>query len=177
MFCGGETVTESTKKVPTAAIEAVRKAIQMTPDCTTTEITKLQAVQALTPDIQQMQSKGYGWTAIADLLSEHGIPINVVTLKGYLQRTKAGAGKSRHKRKGSPDAEKRPARGSGEDPRKGAARATAAAATAPKEETAEPLGGPPNRTPVGGAKAPRALDSGTVSRRSAFVPEEDSDDI
>src|ERR1017187_2823412 len=72
-FCGGETVTVTTKKVPTTAIDHVRKAIQMAPDCTTKEVTKVQAVQALISDIQQMQSKGYDWRAIASLLSEHGI--------------------------------------------------------------------------------------------------------
>src|ERR1035438_3406409 len=91
-FCGGETVAVPAKKVATTAIEQVRKAIQMAPDCTTKEVTKLQAIQTLISDIQQIQSKGYDWRAIASLLSEHGIDINVVTLKSYLQRAKAEIG-------------------------------------------------------------------------------------
>jgi hypothetical protein len=168
-------VAVPTKKVPTTAIEQVRRAIQMAPDCTTKEVTKVQAIQALISDIEQMQSKGYDWRAIASLLSEHGIAINVVTLKSYLQRAKAGGVKSRRKRRGSHDADKRTPRGSGEATRGGAAKAAGEATRGPREDAAAPAVGAPNHTPVGGAKATLANDA--VSRRSAFVPEEDTDDI
>src|ERR1019366_2785449 len=141
-FCGGETVTVPAKKVATTAIEQVRKAIQMAPDCTTKEVTKLQAIQTLISDIQQMQSKGYDWRAIASLLSEHGIDINVVTLKSYLQRAKAGGVKARRKHRGTRDDDKRTPRGSGEDAREGVAKAPAAATRAPKEDDGVPAAGP-----------------------------------
>ena len=176
-FCGGETLTVAAKKVPTTAIETVRKAIQMAPDCTTKEVTKLQAIQALIPDIEQMQSKGYDWRAIASLLSEHGIAINVVTLKSYLQRSKAGGGKARRRRRGTRDADKRTPRGSGEGAREGAAKAPAAATRGPKEDAAAPARGPSSRIPEGAAKATPALGNDMASRRSAFVPEEDTDDL
>jgi hypothetical protein len=176
-FCGGETLTVSAKKVATTAIEHVRKAIQMAPDCTTKEVTKLQAIQALVSDIQQMQSKGYDWRAIASLLSEHGIAINAVTLKSYLQRVKAGGGKARRKHRGTGDADKRTPRGSGEAAREGAAKAPAAATRGPKEDAAVPALGASNRIPVGGAKATSVLGNDTGPRRSAFVPEEDTDDL
>jgi hypothetical protein len=176
-FCGGETVTVTTKKVPTTSIDHVRKAIQMAPDCTTKEVTKVQAIQALTSDIQQMQSKGYDWKAIASLLSEHGIAINVVTLKSYLQRVKAGGVKARRKHRGNRDADKRTPRGSGEGAREGAAKAPAAATRGPKEDAAAPAAGPSSRIPEGAAKATPALGNDTASRRSAFVPEEDTDDL
>jgi hypothetical protein len=170
-------VTVPTKKVPTTAIEHVRRAIQMAPDCTTTEVTKLQAIQALISDIQQMQLKGYDWKAIASLLSEHGIAVNVVTLKSYLQRAKAGGVQARRKRRGSHDADKRTARGSGEGAPGGTAKAPAAAARGAREDGAPPALGASNRIPVGGAKATHALGNDATSRRSAFVPEEDTDDI
>jgi hypothetical protein len=176
-FCGGETVTVRAKKVATTAIEQVRKAIQMTPDCTTKEVTKLQAIQALISDIQQMQSKGYDWRASASLLSEHGIDINVVTLKSYLQRAKAGGAKARRKRRASHEADKRTPRGSGEAAREGAAKAAAAATRGPKEDAAAPALAAANRIPAGGAKAIPALGNDAASRRSAFVPEEDTDDL
>jgi hypothetical protein len=170
-------LTVAAKKVPTTAIETVRKAIQMAPDCTTKEVTKLQAIQALIPDIEQMQSKGYDWRAIASLLSEHGIAINVVTLKSYLQRSKAGGVKARRKHRGNRDADERTPRGSGEGAREGAAKAPAAATRGPKEDAAAPAAGPSSRIPEGAAKATPALGSDTASRRSAFVPEEDTDDL
>jgi hypothetical protein len=176
-FCGGETLTVSAKRVATTAIEHVRKAIQMAPDCTTKEVTKLQAIQALVSDIQQMQSKGYDWRAIASLLSEHGIAINAVTLKSYLQRVKAGGVKARHKRRGTRDADKRTPRGSGEGAREGAAKTPAAATRGPKEDAAAPAAGTSSRIPEGAAKATPALGNDTASRRSAFVPEEDTDDL
>jgi hypothetical protein len=176
-FCGGDTVTVTAKKVATTAIEQVRKAIQMAPDCTTKEVTKLQAIQALISDIQQMQSKGYDWKAIASLLSEHGIDINVVTLKSYLQRAKAGGAKARRKRRGNHDADKRTPRGSSEDAREGAAKAPGAATRGPKEDGAPPAAGSSNCIPANAAKANPALGNDTASRRSAFVPEEDTDDL
>jgi hypothetical protein len=170
-------VTVTTKKVPTTAIEHVRRAIQMAPDCTTTELTKVQAVQALLSDIQQMQSKGYDWRAIASLLSEHGIAINAVTLKSYLQRAKAGGVKARRKRGGSRDADKRTARRSGADAQGGAPKAPGAAARGTKEDAAAPALGESTRVSAKAAKATRAVGDDAVPRRSAFVPEEDTDDI
>jgi hypothetical protein len=170
-------VTVPTKKVPTTAIEQVRKAIQMAPDCTTMEVTKLQAIHALISDIQQMQSKGYDWKAIAGLLSEHGIAMNVVTLKSYLQRAKARGVKARRERRGSHDADKRTPRGSAEATRGGAAKAAAAATRGSREDGAPPALGASTRIPVGGAKATHALGNDAIARRSAFVPEEDTDDL
>jgi hypothetical protein len=176
-FAEGRAVTVPPKKVPTTAIEQVRKAIQMAPDCTTKEVTKLQAIQALISDIQQMQSKGYDWKAIASLVSEHGIAMNVVTLKSYLQRAKTGAGKARRKRKGNRDADKRPARGSVEATRGGTAKAAGAATRGSREDGATPAVGASNRIPVGGPKATHAVGNDAIARRSAFVPEEDTDDL
>ncbi len=171
-------MTEPTKKIPTTAIEHVRRAIQMAPDCTTKEVTKLQAIQALIADIQQMQSKGYDWKAIASLLSEHGIAVNVVTLKSYLQRAKAGRSQSPPQAQGRPRCgqatcprvrrghpwRRRKGTGSGHEGRE---RATAA----------PPAAGASSRIPVGGAKATHAPGNDAISRRSAFVPEEDTDDL
>ncbi len=88
----GEAVASSTKKVPKAAIEHVWKAIQNAPECTAKEIPKMHAIRALLPDIEQLQSKGYDWKAVASFLSEHGIALHVVTLKS-LPAARKGRGR------------------------------------------------------------------------------------
>ena len=170
-------MTVATKKVPTAVIEQVRKAIQMAPDCAKNEVTKVQAIQALVSDIEQLHSKGYDWKAITNLLTEHGIVINVVTLKSYLQRAKAGGVKARRKRRGGDDAGKRTVRGSGERTRGGAAKAAEAVTKGASEVAAAPPMRAPSRLPVRSPKANHALGGDATSRRSAFVPEEDTDDL
>ena len=174
---GGETVTSSTKKVPTAAIEHVRRAIQNAPDRTTNEVPKLQAIRALIPDIRQMQSKGYDWSAIASLLSEHGIAINVVTLKSYLQRAKAGEVRPRRKRGAGNGAAPRTPRGSRKDTGRGTAKAAEGRTEDRSENAPETPAGAPKEAAVGASKTGGARAQEAVSRPWAFVPEEDTDDI
>jgi hypothetical protein len=171
---GGETVTVPTRKIPTTAIEQVRKAMQNAPECLAKEVSKVQAIQALTPDIRQMQSKGYEWTAIANLLSEHGIAVTPVTLKSYLQQAKAGRGKRAHRRS--------------ESPRSGSigARNRADQRTADTARGADPgaskVSLAPRPVPIAKHSPGEILTTnppaqGAGTRRSAFVPEEDTDDI
>src|SRR5579863_9028291 len=112
---GGETVTEATKTVLATAIEEVRRAMKDAPECTAKAVPKPQAIQALVAEIHQMRSKGYDWKAIASFLSEHGIAINVVTLKSYLQRAKADGVRPAGKRRGSREAKQRTPLRSGKD--------------------------------------------------------------
>jgi hypothetical protein len=173
---GGETVTVSTKKVLTAAIEHVRKAVKEAPECSAKEVPKQQAIQALVPEIHEMQSKGYGWEAIASFLSDHGVAINVVTLKSYLRRAKAGGVRPEGKRRGGKEAKERTPRRSGRDTgvgtreaekiRAGGKMAPASTATArPGKEAAE--------------AAPKAASAPAKdgAKPWSFVPEEDTDDI
>jgi hypothetical protein len=173
----GETVTSSAKKVPTATIEHVRRAIQNAPECTTKEVPKLQAIRTLIPDIQQLQSKGYDWRAVASLLSEHGIAISVVTLKSYLQRAKAWEVRPHRKGRGGKDAEPRTHRGAGKVPRRGAAKAGEVKTQGRSEDAAEAPGGPPKEAAEGTPKAGRASAPGAAARPWSFVPEEDTDDL
>ncbi len=53
-----------------------------------TELSKQQAIRALSPQIQSLRAKGYGWTAVAAMLSEHGVPVSVAALRTYLRRVR-----------------------------------------------------------------------------------------
>src|SRR5258708_4782391 len=56
-----------------------------------TELSKQQAIRALAPQIHALRSKGYSWTAVAAMLSGHGVPVSVAALRTYLRRVREGA--------------------------------------------------------------------------------------
>ncbi len=56
-----------------------------------TELSKQQAIRMLSPQILALRSKGYGWTAVAAMLSEHGVPVSVAALRTYLRRVREEA--------------------------------------------------------------------------------------
>jgi hypothetical protein len=56
-----------------------------------TELSKQQAVRALSPHILALRSKGYSWTAVAAMLSERGLPVSVAALRTYLRRVREEA--------------------------------------------------------------------------------------
>lgn len=47
---------------------------------------KLRAVSLLAEDVRALSRKGYTYTEIADILSEHGLPISAPTLRSYMSR-------------------------------------------------------------------------------------------
>jgi hypothetical protein len=53
-----------------------------------TELSKQQAIRALSPQILSLRSKGYSWTAVAAMLSERGVPVSVAALRTYLRRVR-----------------------------------------------------------------------------------------
>jgi hypothetical protein len=53
-----------------------------------TELSKQQAIRTLSPQIFALRSKGYSWTAVATMLSEHGVPVSVAALRTYLRRVR-----------------------------------------------------------------------------------------
>ena len=173
---GGEAVTSSTKRVPTAATEHVRKAIQNAPECTAKEVPKRYAIRALLPDIEQLQSNGYDWETIVSLLSEHGIAIHVVTLKSYLQRVKAENVRPHRNRTGGKQTEPRTPRGSAEETRRGTAKAGEARTKGRSEGTPESLAVAPKEAAVDASKASGTTAKEAASRPWSFVPEEDTDD-
>lgn len=170
-------MTLSTKKVPRAAIEQVRKAIQNAPDCATEAVPRLEAIRALVPDIQDMQSKGYDWKAIASLLSDNGIGITIVTLKSYLQRAKARRVRSQRKRSGGNEAVQRRPRGSRQDTRGGTAKAGESRTQGRDEKAPKAPADAPQEASARTSKAGRISAPDPVSRPWSFVPEEDTDDI
>lgn len=52
-------------------------------------VSKQDAIRELKRDIEAMQRRGYSIEAIAQFLSDGGLPITTPTLKSYLQRVKA----------------------------------------------------------------------------------------
>jgi hypothetical protein len=56
-----------------------------------TELSKQQAIRTLSPQIFALRSKGYSWTAVASMLSEHGVPVSVAALRTYLRRVREEA--------------------------------------------------------------------------------------
>ena len=171
-------MTMPTRRIQKTTIEQIRRAIQDAPECESTGVTKVQAIRVLIPDIQQMQAKGYDWKAIASLFCEQGIEVTAVTLKSYLQQAKA----DRRRRRRKPRSVDGPGKSRAERGGRVAAGGTASLAQADAASVAKAPGVTP---PVAAGKAVRAdpptavrtppPDAGT--RRSAFVPEEDSDDL
>ena len=156
--------------------EQARRAIRSTPECVAKDIPKGEAIRALTPDIREMHSKGYDWTAIAQLLTEQGVAITAVTLTSHLQQAKRA---KRRKARGGSDGTERNERSAPKGRREhelvptrnstgGAKKDTDKAAPAPAVDTPEARPGS-----FGDARAIQDADS----RRSALVLEEDTDDV
>ena len=57
------------------------------------ELSKFEAVKALSKEIAGMQKKGYSIEQISNALRESGLDIATPTLKSYLQRAKQGTAK------------------------------------------------------------------------------------
>jgi hypothetical protein len=53
-----------------------------------TEVSKQQAIRLLSPQILSLRSKGYSWTAVAAMLSEHGVAVSVAALRTHLRRAR-----------------------------------------------------------------------------------------
>jgi hypothetical protein len=73
------------------AAETVRKlqqSLEQVAPYQATELSKQQAIRELSPQIVTLRSKGYSWTAVAAMLSEHGVPVSVAALRTYLRRAR-----------------------------------------------------------------------------------------
>jgi len=81
------------RTVSRAFIKQLQQALADIPECRSEEITRTEAIRILTPQIHKMQSKGYGYTAIASLLSEKGFAVNSKGLKSYLRQAKGAVRK------------------------------------------------------------------------------------
>ena len=63
------------------------------------EMSKFEAVKALSKEIAGMQKKGYSFEQISNALKESGLNIATPTLKSYLQRAKQGTTKRKVQQK------------------------------------------------------------------------------
>jgi hypothetical protein len=82
---------ENKKRFAPETVQGIQAALDALPPCEATEMSKQQAVQALSPQIDEMRAKGYGWTAIAAMLSERGLPVSPAALRTYLRRGRTDA--------------------------------------------------------------------------------------
>jgi hypothetical protein len=77
------------QKVPTSTIKDLQQSMEDAPEHESHEVSKVQALRLLSPQILLMQSKGYNMAHIAALLSERGITVTAGTLKSHLSRFKS----------------------------------------------------------------------------------------
>ena len=175
------------KKIPMAAIEQLQRVLESVPECSVQEVTRVQAIRMLAPQISALQSKGYSLGAIAGMLSDKGMAVSAGTLKNYVSLAKVAGGKK--------------TRGKGKKHSKSGGGQSAANATEHRSEVKEAhnspsrsdsRGGvgslekvargalPPTTTTAGAREAskqpPPRTEEG-AQRRSAFVPPPDSEDI
>jgi hypothetical protein len=141
----------------------------------------MQTVRMLSSQIHRMRAKGYGLTAIAELLSDSGFVVTAKTLKTYLGEARAAGGqKNRRKapthhrwRSGDRSDDRVKARRGGPlrlgrctDGDRVVAKVTPAVTTPPAPAA-------PAVTP----KGTRRPSDDASTRRSAFVPKKDTRDI
>jgi hypothetical protein len=165
-------------------IERLQRTMENVPEQPVEEVTTMQAIRMLSSQIRAMQAKGYGLSAIAELLSDNGVVVTAKTLKTYLGEARAAGGrKNRRKTKvHRPITDGAPATGPTTESKR-AAEAHAALGDAQPGGRAIAKATPAATTPPASA-APAVTPKGTArpsdeasSRRSAFVPKEDTRDI
>ena len=80
-------------KFTTEQIEAVRSKLRDLPtiEKTRKEHNKAETVRMLSKEITALQKRGYSLEQIADYIKGEGLDIGTLTLRSYLQRTKASA--------------------------------------------------------------------------------------
>lgn len=161
-------------KFGTETIRQLQQSLDEMAPYQATELSKQQAVRALLPQISALRAKGYSWTAVAAMLSKHGVPVSVAALRTYLRRAReeaaseaprTGAKRSRAGRAVADQAEPPPIAPS---PSQGAA---ASPASKPQPPGASPASSAARPAP---SAAPRREQE---PRRSALVVRPDTDDI
>ncbi len=81
-------------------VEQLRRALEQCPELVATEVTRSAALRKLRAELLAMRSKGYSVKAIADYLTERGLPVKPMTLRGYLSESDARE-EPRGKKKGA----------------------------------------------------------------------------
>jgi hypothetical protein len=175
-------------KIPMSTIQNALRVLEDAPACVTKEVTKVEAMRLLLPQIRAMQAKGYAVAHIAHVLSETGISLTEVTLKNYLHRLKVPADKGAARRGKQAVALERPTL---EDvPTSPAAKLNEAGRTAglsasPRRESVKPSSDAPPEARPGtspdSADPPRRIVSASsqdsASRRAGFTVRPDTKNI
>ncbi len=78
-------------KFATETVLQLQQSLDKVPLYQATELSKQQTIRALSPQIFALRSKGYSWTAVAAMLSDHGVPVSVAALRTYLRRVREEA--------------------------------------------------------------------------------------
>ncbi|WP_141646264.1 hypothetical protein [Myxococcus llanfairpwllgwyngyllgogerychwyrndrobwllllantysiliogogogochensis] len=151
---------------------------------TRVDLTKIEAVSQLLPQIKALQSKGYRVADIAKVLTDEGLPINEATLNTTLTTIKARA-KEAEKATKKHQVKERTATGRSEakanDTTRGGAPRVAAPKGQPKLSLSEGLAGPatvrdsPQKPMPSEESEPRQ--AGPVTNKGVFEPVPDSEVI
>jgi hypothetical protein len=75
----------------TETVRQLQQSLDEVPLYQATELSKQQTIRTLSPQIFALRTKGYSWTAVAAMLSEHGVPVSVAALRTYLRRVREEA--------------------------------------------------------------------------------------
>jgi hypothetical protein len=178
------------RTVSRAFIEQLQQALADTPECRSEEITRTEAIRMLAPQIHKMQSKGYGYTAIAALLSEKGFAVTSKGLKTYLREAKGAV----RKRPLGKEKQGQHANGGGfsdrsenqhgirtrQDSGPRAAPESSATESSTRRENLPGIATGPSPLPAARPALPRqasAPGDANAQRRSAFIPRKDREEI
>jgi hypothetical protein len=153
----GRNNTEETKRgrmrqhnIAMATIKDIQRLLEESPARESSEVSKVQALRLLAPQILLMQSKGYSAAHIAGLLSERGVVVTAATLKSHLSRFKSAEAQEALRAK----------------PAKRTCRETSLPAT-PSRAAAPPVPTPPATVATTAAQQPASKEATEPARRPA----------
>lgn len=66
-------------------VQGISAALKQAPEPRRVQVSRCEAIQMLAPDIATLQSKGYSLAQIAGMLTELGLKVSSLGLKGYLR--------------------------------------------------------------------------------------------
>jgi hypothetical protein len=75
-------------RIPKSTIEELKRMFEDASEHHVSEVSKVQAIQMLLPQIEVMLNKGYSVSDIASMLTEKGVVVTPITLRAYLGKFK-----------------------------------------------------------------------------------------
>jgi hypothetical protein len=165
---------EHKNKFTTDAIRELQQSLEEVAPYQATELSKQQAICALSPQILALRAKGYSWTAVAALLSERGVPVSVAALRTYLRRVREEAANETPRTSAKRAREGRTVARSAEPPPP----IVSSPPQSRKQSPADPQASGTAPAPPATAQHARAAPQREQEpRRSTFVPRPDTNDI